>query len=111
MSVQMSIDLRQCAVCGNLFKPSTIRQICCSPVCFHARNKAMTSERRRQKKTNNKVAEDSYKPLEESPDTIITCKCPKCEVLHQIKTGYVRQGFVPRVYCKECRVWMLDHGD
>jgi hypothetical protein len=49
-----------------VFKPSSIRQICCSPVCFHARNKAMTSERRRQRKTRQKAAKERYRPFEKS---------------------------------------------
>jgi hypothetical protein len=34
-------------------------------------------------------------------DTMVVCKCPKCEVIHKIKMYWTGKG-MPKIYCDKC---------
>ena len=32
----------------------------------------------------------------------VTCKCPRCECMHEVRMTPVRPGFIPRISCPAC---------
>ncbi len=46
--------------------------------------------------------------------TKVSCKCPRCGRMHDVRMTPVRPGFTPRIYCNRCETavaHMAEHRD
>ena len=83
----------ECIECGKLFKPKSIKNICCSPECRHKRAKRKEYERERQK----------FEFAQNKPNRpLYNLKCEVCGQYFISVTPFVR-------FCsKECREFSND---